>query len=339
MMTEGFYASAGLSSAFFDTEIVVDRNDRSIGEETRLRPYNSMPAVPHGIVIATSTWYPSKDGKMSPAAELRAGLAYRFCKKASELGYKTIVVDGNSDAGWRQQIRSLDNVVLLDQKERGFGPGRREAYVTAANEGRRVIAACEPEKHPLIRHDTDGHSPLAVAAYPVYAGIADGTVPRRIDGLASYPAQQCVEEVAANLTVFNLFKEVVKRHNLAIRVPYLDQQIGPRIFSKDMMPYFLNYPGYIEVTERVKTDAGEKEELKRYAHDMWESHFVPFWEMIRDGKRVHGVPVDYVHPPEQTALESSDVAMDLKRIDQLVAVSKAAERFVKNWEQRLQKRL
>ena len=354
------YAKVEFSPELFIPEFTVNRYDN--------RTRQLLSEVPRNTVIATSTWYESKDGVMKMDLELRARLALEFCKKASELGYKTVVVDGGSDKGWRQTISSLENVVLLDQQAKGFMAGRQEAYLYAANDGRKIIAASEPEKHPLVQHK-DGHSPLAVAALPVYMGLADGTIPRRTDGLASYPAQQAVAEADAALSVYNLFVSYAKQHGLNIAVPYLDQQIGPRILDKSLVGYLLHYPGFIKVREPFSREDGASQllklfeayssnpqgdflaypgvkelsqklknppvEIKSYSHAVWEGHFVPFWKMILDGKHIGGVPVEYIHPREQTELESIDLSYDDKRNKQLITIATAARRFLTSHEQGL----
>ena len=72
--TMSLYARVELSPEYFATDILVDRHDPQVAA--------LLTDVPKNTVIATSTWYPSKDGVMAPANALRAILAYQFCQAA-----------------------------------------------------------------------------------------------------------------------------------------------------------------------------------------------------------------------------------------------------------------
>lgn len=282
-------------------------------------------------VLATATMYPSRNGQMADDVALRARLALATIWSARHHGYgRIIVVDGSSDTGWRQEARGL-GATLIDESPslypsvpgvKGFGPGRRQALAIAANEPADAIVWIEPEKYPLV-HATDfndssnvqfsGRTPLAAAAVPVLEGTADIVIPRRMDDLRSYPIQQRAMELAGNRMVQALLREAWRRESATRpeseeRVPYIDQWFGPRIMAPDAVSYFTAYRG----------EQG----------DRWESIFVPVWRAIMDGKRVIDTPVDYTHPMEQTALESSSPAYDLKREEQLLTIVRAAQAFV-----------
>src|SRR3989338_1006028 len=64
--------------------------------------YRIMPQV---TTLVTTTFYPSRDGKMNADNELRAGLALKMFEAATQLGYSVVCVDGESDAGFLQQAK------------------------------------------------------------------------------------------------------------------------------------------------------------------------------------------------------------------------------------------
>lgn len=263
------------------------------------------------VAIATTTFYPSKDGIMAKDVRLRAGLALKMLKAAK---CPVVVVDGGSDAGWRREAASY-GAKLVDEirgKNHTMGKGRRQALAEAGNLNKEIVCWIEPEKYPFLQ------TSFTYCAWQVYDHDADILVPRRQDELKSYPLQQRLEELTGNLTVMELLRGYLIKNGLSVdesekRVPYLDQWIGPRIMNRKGLEYFLNYNGKIG-------DA---------VHDRWESIFVPLWQAMLDGKlKVRGTAVDYVHPKEQTELESSSPEYSLKRIQQLNAIVDAANKFV-----------
>jgi len=210
-------------------------------------------------VIATTTMYPEKDGKMDAASELRSRLALEKIRKAAELGCDIVVLDGGSSAGWRTKARDL-GAVLVDENLSDYpgrhvmGRGRRQILDFAGNYGKhKIIAWIEPEKHPFITSEQLSISPLGVAAMVVYEELADIVIPRRKDGLQSYPLQQQFEELLGSVHVTEQMRSFVERHKLGNplhMVPYLDLWIGPRIISKEKgLQEFLDYKGEIRLSE------------------------------------------------------------------------------------------
>src|SRR3989344_4948144 len=111
---------------------------------------------------------------------------------------------------------------------------------------------------------------------------------------------QQLNETYCNLTAMHMMRDALRKRgveNPEEQVHYLDHCSGPRTIHRDYFDYFLRYPG----------------EINGKPHDQWESIIVPLWEMMLKGKRVGGVAVPYVHPAEQTALESRSVVYDMKR--------------------------
>jgi hypothetical protein len=290
---------------------------------------SAIHAVPKNTAIGTTTFYPSRDGKMTDGDLLRSRLALEMIDTALAQGYEVFVVDGGSDASWRSSVTQLGAHVLneVDHPRGILGPGRRQALEAAANSDRQLIAWVEPEKAPLIR--AAGYMalrPLAIAGGPVLAGEANLIVPRREDELASYPEQQRFEEITGNLTVRDTLRDYFVGKGLtfdqaAEKVPYLDLWIGPRIMDRRGVTRFLDYDGKLWDKE------ANNKQGAWVTHDAWESIFVPVWQAIFDGKKVGGVAVPYVHPAEQTKLESAVLSYSYKRVEQLQVITNAARRF------------
>jgi hypothetical protein len=285
--------------------------------------------VPRNTAIATTTFYPSRDGKMAPGDIVRSKLALEMISAAKNQGYEVMVVDGGSDSNWRNAVLQT-GAYLSDEVDhpRGIlGPGRRQAIEFAANMDRKLVAWVEPEKAPLIQAAGYMHlRPLAIAGAPVLEGTANLVVPRREDELASYPEQQRFEEITGNLTVRDTLRDYFISKGMpfdqaADKVPYLDMWIGPRIMDAEGTARFLQYKG-----ELWDKDADNKQGAM-VKHDAWESIFVPVWQAMFDGLRVGGVVVPYVHPAEQTALESKILSYSHKRVEQLNVITTAARRF------------
>ena len=78
----------------------------------------------------------------------------------------------------------------------------------------------------------------------------------------------------------------------------LDMWFGVRAMNGRVLSHFLAYRG-------------------EYG-DRWDSIFIPVLRAIRDGLVIASVPVNYVHPTEQTREEVGDIIMLKKRIDQLM---------------------
>jgi glycosyltransferase involved in cell wall biosynthesis len=176
------------------------------------------------------------------------------------------------------------------QKEKGMGVGRREAMRRALGLRKKAMVWMEPEKEPLVRL-------LDKVVEPIIEGKADLVVPKR-ESMNSYPAEQQHSEWLIN------------RYWQLLIEKKLDICFGPRAWGVELTGYFLNYNG----------EYGDK----------WEAIFITVMEMLRDGKRVVGVEVDYEHPRELTKIEQGNIEFVEKRIEQLGGLVKAMGRCVKD---------
>jgi hypothetical protein len=301
-----------------DVKIMSERNsyielpDRLLNHE--LRPNASLlKEIPKHTVIVTTTMYPTNDGNWNVVAKTRANLALQMFKKARGFGYDVVCIDCKSDDGWREEARN-SGVQLINEDsnccsgEHPMGIGRRQGFYAARALGDyKIFAWTEPEKHPFIL-SADGESPVAMTSALIYEGRADAVIPRRMD-LSFYPDTQQTAEYTANLIAMKELAAILEKRGSdsdlinKVRTKYLDYCTGSRAFSRKSIDYVTDYPGDINGKE----------------HDRWEAILVPVWNMIFDKKRVEGVAVPYEHPPEQTAIENTDVRYDEKRIEQLGA--------------------
>lgn len=215
------------------------------------------------------------------STDTRARQAIRTVQEAQTHSFPIVVVDGGSPVDFRQELQSL-GAILLDEQERGMGPSRRQALREAGRIAgpNGVTIWVEPEKYTLVAE-------LHKVAAPIFSGQADCVVPSRTNlGLSSYPPEQVHAELLGNQAFAYISGQS------------LDAWFGPFGCNELALQYFLNYQG----------EYGDK----------WDSIFIPRLRLIKDQKRVMGVPVNYTHPHEQTVQERGNLDFLIKRIEQLM---------------------
>lgn len=252
----------------------------------------------HKIGIASATFYPGWEptveghnqdpAKQSPA-KLRGDLALESARKATELGYQMVVVDGGSSAAFQEALRAT-GVTVEEERERGMSAGRRQAFkAVAAIPGVDVIAWVEPEKVSIVEAGLDD------PAKAVLAGEADIVVPRRdAEAFATYPDYQAEYEQESN----KAWNGILRRHGLLTEdQPDIDAWIGPRIFpnTSEMLELF---------TRRYRFKGETMRGLKQDSPELWmNALFAPLVGALAAGKTVGVVDVPYRHPAQQTAQE------------------------------------
>lgn len=269
--------------------------------------------MPEQSVIATSTFYKPREGKWDPVTKMRADLALRMMKLATEAGYLVICVDENSDADWCAEAAKTGAQIYdpdfakYNTGSSNMGRCRRQAMDLGSQVDKRpIVIWLEPEKAPAVRA-FDGSLPLAQASTPIIENLADVILPRRADNGASYPPMQQFMERAGNTVASNLLLEYSSRTGLQQEeaekfAQYLDHFCGPKIFSRETVPYFAKY--------------GELAQSDPEFNDQWGSvHYPPFMALL-EGERVGGVAFNYVHPAQQTKAEAFNLKMDMKRYEQ-----------------------
>ncbi len=217
--------------------------------------------------------------------DVRAKLAVQTIQGAGRENLKIVVIDA-STVPVKKTLRE-NGALLFDQVQPGMGPGRREAIKMAAEIAGAdgIVVWLEPEKASLVPH-------IKKLTVPIIENEADLVIAERVS-MDSYPEMQRYAEFLGNRG----FHLLTGRN--------LDVWSGVRIFRADFAYFFVEYKG----------EHG----------DLWDSIFIPVLRMIKDGKRVVGVKVDYVHPSEQTATEDN-FQMYKKRITQLTTLVNALEK-------------
>lgn len=166
---------------------------------------------------------------------------------------------------------------VISQSKKGLGEARRQAFIEGYNSGKEIIIWTEPEKHDLIRH-------IPMIVKPLIENKADIVLPSR-NSIDSYPlAQQYIEPFC------NLFwKELTKTD--------FDMWFGPRVMLRDIASFFINY----------KSNYGDK----------WDNLHLPVIDILKSGKRVVNVKIDYIHDKRQTQDEEHSISFFMKRVEQL----------------------
>lgn len=188
------------------------------------------------------------------------------------------------DGGSSSEIITTYNqlgVHVFSQKDKGIGNSRREAIVEAQKLTTQYICWTEPEKVSLIES-------LDTVVEYMHNNNVDIIIPKR-SSLSSYPLFQQKEEELLNMFWNNLTGKD------------FDICFGPRVFRKELSSYFLDYKG-------------------KYG-DKWDSIFIPVINVLFDNKKVESIPIDYIHPSEQTAIEQDNIEFDRKRIEQLASLT------------------
>jgi hypothetical protein len=226
------------------------------------------------VAIAMTTFYRAD----SESDRIRAKIAKRTIRNATESGYNIVVVDGGSFEEFLRELESY-GLRITPQKEKGMEASKREVFQAAYDSGRKVVTATEPEKEGYIAN-------IPRVVRPILEGKADLVIPDRRP-LRNYPALQVEAESFGDLCWFRL-------------TGYdLDMWSGLRAFDRYFTRYFSEYRG-IYPNERGQTLL-----------------YIPVMDLIADGHRVTGVKIDYTHPIEQREFEEGNPEFDKKRIKQL----------------------
>lgn len=185
-----------------------------------------------------------------------------------------------------KKILRESGALVFDQEQPGMGPSRRQAIQTAADvAGNDGVVVWTEEKPQIVPF-------IEKLAKPIIEKQADLVIPQRMS-MDSYPEMQKYAELLGNQGFYLLTGRP------------LDMWVGVRVLRADLACHFTEYKG-------------------EYG-DRWDSIFIPVLRMIKEGKRVIGIKVNYIHPKEQTAAED-DFLMYKKRIAQLTTLVDAMEK-------------
>jgi len=211
-----------------------------------------------------------------PYKEVRAACTLKTFELAQQYDIPVVTVDAGSPPYYLEQIRDY-GVEVIEQTKPGMGNAQRQV-IQAAQErinASGTIVWTESEKYPLV--------PLLTAAADVRNRHDYDLVLFKRNSLDSYPPEQAMS--------YQL---------IALAMKYLtgidsDFGWGPTVMSTRDADYYLRY-------------------TSRYG-DSWDALHCPKLHIMKDGLPWTILPVDYWHPPEQTAAETG-MTLFMKRIEQ-----------------------
>lgn len=198
--------------------------------------------------------------------------------RISDAGLSLVVIHIETSDSVLMMLQKL-GVVLIEQQTKGMGNIRREALSESRIHFPNAQYFCwlEPEKPDLVRF-------IVTMADQMKKTHSDFGIFNRID-MTSYPAEQAhyylfCRAVATQLVGFDF-----------------DYAFGPMMMTPATISCFLEYSGY------------------RYG-DKWDSILVPRLRIIKGGIKFSVLPVNFQNDKRMTRVESGNVTMALKRLEQ-----------------------
>lgn len=271
--------------------------------------------VNHHIVVATTTFYPAweEESLETNADQIRGDLAIEALKTAVGKGHQVAVVDGGSS---QEFINALSGygINVIHQEEKGMSASRRQVLHSASlRSDCQAICWTEPEKISMIQN-------LQNAGRLVISREADIVIPCRTkESYATYPEQQAKSEQRAN----HFFNLVLREINLLPENSSdLDVFFGPRILRNDPEILALFTTKY-RLKDKSKLEGTVKPD------NYLNATFFPIIAALKKGKKVVGVPVDYVHPTIQTAFETGNPEFENKRLSQKIDIVRGTVQFAR----------
>ena len=168
---------------------------------------------------------------------------------------------------------------LVPQRSSGMGNIRREAFVAALRAFPKAKYLCwlEPEKPGMVQFV----APMAhrMEQERSVLGMFNRT------SMASYPPEQAY---------YYLFCRAVATQLIGCDIDYA---FGPMMMTRSASSYFLNYQG-------------------EYG-DTWDCILIPRLRIMNNGDGISVLPVNFRNDPRMTQVESGNVVMMLKRLEQL----------------------
>lgn len=261
------------------------------------------------LIIFTTTCYGT-----DRTSEIRSNLASQFFQNAKKLGIRCVVLDGSiNNPQFRQQLKQLDNVDLLLEEDilkqekttsLTMGEGRRLALKSALEKYQNVpyFLWSEPEKNDLIKPEN-----IAKMINQLREKQADIVIPaRQTKAFQTLPKFQAWSEQRANKRTTQLIRNDQNES--------VDLWFGPKMFSRNIAQYFLDYKGKL---------------------DKWDAVMVPFIQAFQDGKIISSVNVNFQYDQSQLENEQGSRSFKKKRVDQygelLAAIGEGY------WQNRLKK--
>lgn len=241
-------------------------------------------------------WYRGRVKSIKHTDKIRGDLALEAIKKASDIGYQVVIVDGKSSASFRKELGAINNIHVIKRRSLKRSPARRMGYKkTVGLHDVKVIVTTEAEKVSFI---TDC---LPLTAAPILKSEADIVVPKRDEELfkKTYPDYQFESETEGN----KLYNEYLRSHHLLPEnFDDIDIFFGPRAFANNrkILSIFIR---------RIKLRLGHlKIESKIYDPEEYSNaQFFPIVLAAKKGLRIKSVKVPFKYPLIQKENEEMGV--------------------------------
>ena len=250
------------------------------------------------LIIYTGVYY--QDNELY---RTRSQIWFETFDNAKKLGIRVVVRnDGGLPESMLEKLKSYDNITIVEKTAPNtLGGGRREALQKAIEIAEKeniqnpIFLWTEPEKDDLITEKS-----LLPLMTEVRAGFNIVVPERKQEAWDQLPTLQRWIEKRANGRANKIAQEKTGIN------PQLDFWFAPKAFDKIGAQSFLDYNS-------------TKDRL-----DLWDSIMIPIVDAIRDGKKVKGVPIDFLYNESQIDNESDDSnrEMKIKRIEQYAQILK-----------------
>lgn len=263
-----------------------------------------------GITYAPK-WYKGPVKSIKHTDKIRGDLILYTVKFAAAVGYKVVLVDGNSAKTFVVELKRIPGVKVLQSKVHKRSPNRRKAIFEASSiEGIKAIVMTEIEKVSVV---TDCMEQIVK---PVLVGEADVVVPKREDALfkKTYPLYMYESEVEGNL----LYNEGLRSNGLlSTHQEDLDLFFGVRVFrnNRRLLKQLLSH---YEASPFNSLMHHKLFDLEEYS----DAQFFPVVKALALGFRVISVEVPFKYPETQKENEEKGERDDfiLKRKYQKVTI-------------------
>ena len=240
-----------------------------------------------GITYAPK-WYRGPVKSIKHTDKIRGDLILYTVRFASAVGYKVVLVDGNSAKTFNMELRKIPGVKVLQSKVHKRSPNRRKAIFEASKiEGVKAIVMTEIEKVSVV---TDCMEEIVK---PILNDQADMVVPKREDTLfkKTYPSYMYESEVEGNL----LYNEGLRSDGLlGTHQEDLDLFFGVRVFKnnrrqlKQLLSHYEANPFNTLMHHKLF-------DLEEYS----DAQFFPVVKALALGLRVQSVTVPFKYPETQ----------------------------------------
>lgn len=253
------------------------------------------------VAILTSTCYPGFDDPRNPA-QYRPVLALKMFAAAQKRFSTVIAVDSGSSSLFLEEARKF-GVRIMPQVGQGKSSADRESYQAASGiKGIEVFATVTAEKVDYIESCC-----VDACALPLLQKECDVSVPCRDDkSFSTYPqVQQASEQIGNHLITEMLINAGYWRDNY----PPLDYFFGPLAFNRAAYKWFMT-PALVRSSYR----GPDKKWLRP---DLYSGLVDGITLSLHFNLAVQDVPVSFAYPRVQERMESKDLILPQKRVDQL----------------------